>query len=158
VARRSQLRASDQDREHVAERLREAAVEGRLTSDELDERLGRAFAARTYGELDDLIGDLPARRPPAARASVAVGVRRRGLITRQRIAMVALLWFVVLPVLRDIVGSIGDIGHGAGAGPVHLLALAALAPLFFGVAFLCLVLVLVAAVGWALSRAWRHPS
>jgi hypothetical protein len=62
-----QRRASHADREHVAERLRDAAADGRLTLEELDERLGAAFTARTYGELDRLTVDLPDQdgRPPA---------------------------------------------------------------------------------------------
>jgi Domain of unknown function (DUF1707) len=67
MARRSALRASDSDRERAAERLRHAAGEGRLLASELEDRLGAAFSARTYGELDALIADLPApverRRP-----------------------------------------------------------------------------------------------
>src|SRR5205085_3062419 len=56
---RAVLRASDADREQIAERLRRAATEGRLHDDELEERLGAAFSARTYGELDTLVADLP---------------------------------------------------------------------------------------------------
>jgi hypothetical protein len=54
------VRATDSDREGVAERLRHATSEGRLTGDELEERLETLFAARTYGELDALVADLPA--------------------------------------------------------------------------------------------------
>lgn len=54
-----QLRASDADREQVASVLREAAAEGRLGFDELDERLTAAYAAKTYAELEPLTGDLP---------------------------------------------------------------------------------------------------
>ena len=62
------LRASDHDREHVAEQLRVAAGDGRLDFDELDERLGAAYRAKTYGELEPLVADLPdARRPPVRR-------------------------------------------------------------------------------------------
>ena len=53
------LRASDADREHHAELLREHAAQGRLTVDELDERLERVYAARTYGELAAVLTDLP---------------------------------------------------------------------------------------------------
>lgn len=53
------MRASDEDRERVAERLRQAAVEGRLLAHELEERLARSLRARTYGELDDLVSDIP---------------------------------------------------------------------------------------------------
>lgn len=56
------LRASDLDRERVAERLRHAAGEGRILAEELEERLGAAFAARTYGQLDALVSDLPVPR------------------------------------------------------------------------------------------------
>jgi DUF1707 SHOCT-like domain len=64
--RRATLRASDQDREHVADRLRHAAGEGRLLAEELEERMGSAFAARTYGQLDALVADLPAPRESAS--------------------------------------------------------------------------------------------
>jgi hypothetical protein len=65
------LRASDAEREQHAEILRQHAAEGRLTVDELDERLDRVYAARTYGELAPIVGDLPAPpRPRAPRRSV----------------------------------------------------------------------------------------
>jgi hypothetical protein len=59
MARRATLRASDADRELVADRLRHATAEGRLSADELEERLEAGFAARTYGELDAVVDDLP---------------------------------------------------------------------------------------------------
>ena len=65
----SELRVSDADRERVAERLRTAAGEGRLTADELEERLERAFGARTAGELEPLTADLPAPRARVSRRS-----------------------------------------------------------------------------------------
>jgi len=55
-----ELRAADADRERVAAVLREAAAEGRLDLGELDERLGQVYAAKTYGELEPLVRDLPA--------------------------------------------------------------------------------------------------
>jgi hypothetical protein len=54
-----ELRASDADRERVAERLREHASAGRLSMDELSERLETVFAARTLGELEPPLADLP---------------------------------------------------------------------------------------------------
>ena len=65
----SELRASDADRERVADRLRAAAGEGRLSADELEERLEAAFGARTEADLAPLTADLPAPRPEAARRS-----------------------------------------------------------------------------------------
>jgi Domain of unknown function (DUF1707) len=56
------LRASDSDRDHVAERLRHAMAEGRLSGDELEQRLEALYAARTYGELAALLADLPVDR------------------------------------------------------------------------------------------------
>jgi hypothetical protein len=62
MSRYESLRASDADRDAVTERLREAAGEGRLEPDELEERVATALRARTYGELARLVADLP--RPP----------------------------------------------------------------------------------------------
>jgi hypothetical protein len=59
AASRDQLRASHEDRDCVAELLRVAAGDGRLTAEELDERLDVALTARTYGELAMVLTDLP---------------------------------------------------------------------------------------------------
>jgi len=58
------LRAADVDREFVAERLRSALNEGRLTLTEYDDRLQETYAARTYGDLKALLTDLPEATPP----------------------------------------------------------------------------------------------
>ena len=58
------VRASDAEREHHAELLREHAAQGRLTVDELDERLDRVYAARTRGELAPVVADLPLPEAP----------------------------------------------------------------------------------------------
>jgi hypothetical protein len=63
----SELRVSDADRERIAERLRLAAGEGRLSVDELEERLERAFGAVTARELEPLIADLHAPRARVGR-------------------------------------------------------------------------------------------
>jgi hypothetical protein len=57
--RDGRLRASHTDRDEVVEQLRVAAGDGRLTAEELDERLEAALTARTYGELAALTADLP---------------------------------------------------------------------------------------------------
>ncbi|MFI5082179.1 MAG: DUF1707 domain-containing protein [Streptosporangiales bacterium] len=57
---RNELRASHDDRDRVVELLRVSAGDGRLTAEELDERLEQAMTARTYGELARLVADLPA--------------------------------------------------------------------------------------------------
>jgi DUF1707 SHOCT-like domain len=55
----AKIRASDADRDRAAAALREHLVAGRLTIEEFDERLDRAYAAKTLGELDELMADLP---------------------------------------------------------------------------------------------------
>jgi hypothetical protein len=54
-----ELRASDADRERIAKILHDAMAEGRLTIDELDERLQRTYAAKTLGDLVPMTVDLP---------------------------------------------------------------------------------------------------
>lgn len=62
---RAALRASDADREQIAELLRVAAGEGRLDFAELDDRLVATYAAKTYGELEPLVADLVVGRVAA---------------------------------------------------------------------------------------------
>ncbi|MFF1586757.1 DUF1707 domain-containing protein [Streptomyces sp. NPDC058286] len=63
VPDRRELRASHEERDQVVERLTVAAGDGRLTADELDERLEAALTARTHGELAALLADLPDAGP-----------------------------------------------------------------------------------------------
>jgi hypothetical protein len=53
------MRVSDADRDRIVERLREHFADGRLTSDELDERVSAALSAKTYGDLRAIMTDLP---------------------------------------------------------------------------------------------------
>ncbi|HEU5159715.1 MAG TPA: DUF1707 domain-containing protein [Streptosporangiaceae bacterium] len=59
------LRASDADRDRVADQLREALAEGRLSPEEHAERLDAVYAAKTYAELAPIVEDLPATGQPA---------------------------------------------------------------------------------------------
>src|SRR6266545_4498767 len=61
---REELRAADVDREFVAARLKNALDEGRLSLSEYDERLQETYAAKTYGDLDRVMADLPRPAPP----------------------------------------------------------------------------------------------
>jgi Domain of unknown function (DUF1707) len=63
---RGRLRAAHADREHVIGTLKAAFVQGRLTKDELDLRIGQTLAARTYAELARLTADVPAGLVAAA--------------------------------------------------------------------------------------------
>ena len=60
---RDEMRAGDKDRQLVADRLKAALDEGRLDIGEYDERLQRAYAAKTYADLDGLLADLPSTVP-----------------------------------------------------------------------------------------------
>jgi DUF1707 SHOCT-like domain len=71
------LRVSDAERDEVATLLRDAAAEGRLTPDELDERVEKALSARTGTDLDTLLTDLPRKRPAPPRGE---GVRNLSLV------------------------------------------------------------------------------
>ncbi|TRV77782.1 DUF1707 domain-containing protein [Streptomyces sp. 130] len=75
------LRASDADREAVVEQLREAAAEGRIDMEELDERLNLALTAKTYGELAPITEDLGG---PAVRSTAEPLVLRGGIHGVQR--------------------------------------------------------------------------
>lgn len=96
------MRASDADRERVAARLREAATEGRLSTDELEQRLGAAFAARTYGQLEAVLNDLPGRaltrRSPRS-GSALVAPALAILAVPIALATIAAVVFVVTGVL-----------------------------------------------------------
>jgi hypothetical protein len=85
MARRATLRASDTDREQVTQRLQEATTEGRLAPEELEQRVEGALSARTYGELDAVLVDLPG----AGRTFRSRARRERGELAWVRRALVA---------------------------------------------------------------------
>jgi hypothetical protein len=62
--KRGKMRASDADRDRVAELLNVAYTEGRLSKDEYDDRLDNAFSACTYADLGRIVADLPAAPRP----------------------------------------------------------------------------------------------
>jgi hypothetical protein len=139
MARYSALRASDADRDAVAERLRQAAVEGRLEPEEHEERLHAALRARTYGDLHGLLADLPAKPVPWERrgtdlrpaaytaAAVATRVLATLVLVTVVLAVVVLMaaWWVVWALVcfafraargRSSRGFAGPCGWGGPAG------------------------------------------
>src|SRR5580700_8687484 len=68
-----QMRISDADREQVTARLREHYAEGRLTSEELDERITAALNAKTFGDLRRVMADLPEPAPAGAQGGPPPG-------------------------------------------------------------------------------------
>ena len=73
------MRAADADRQKIAERLKAALEEGRLSLHEYDDRLREAYAARTYADLLGLITDLPA----TGLSAEEVAARRRTALKRE---------------------------------------------------------------------------
>jgi len=128
MAKRASLRAADADREQIAERLRQATAEGRLRPIELEERLEAALTARSYGELDALVADLPRepvrrRRPvstPWLLASIALAVL---VVVPLIVIVLAAVLFVVVPVAATLGFWLAIcwwfFGHRARALPMH---------------------------------------
>jgi Domain of unknown function (DUF1707)/Domain of unknown function (DUF4190) len=101
---RGMMRASDADRDRVAELLNVAYSEGRLSRDEYDARLQSALSARTYADLDQLVADLPAARP----ATVTPVARTNALATASLACGIAQFAFGLLATIPAIV-----LGHMA---------------------------------------------
>ncbi|MBH1935598.1 DUF1707 and DUF2154 domain-containing protein [Streptomyces sp. AV19] len=76
------LRASDADRDRIADILREALAEGRLTADEHAERVDAVYRARTIAELEPLVHDLPAAVRPGAASDAYAPPRPPGAPVR----------------------------------------------------------------------------
>jgi hypothetical protein len=100
------LRASDEDREQLISELNEHAVAGRLSTEELEERLQAAYAARTTGELDALRRDLP----PTSRQAALSHAQRRAQLTRRLVQQTGgtLGVFVVCTVIWFASGASGQ--------------------------------------------------
>ena len=103
----SGLRASDADRERVAEALRRHHLDGRLDTDELQARLEGCYAARTHGELAPLLRDLPDER--------------RAAVPRRPSAPWPAALAVVLLILLAF-ATVGAVAHGH-PGPLPFIAI-----------------------------------
>ena len=120
---RLRLRASHADREQVIDVLKVAFVQGRLTKDELDTRIGQAFTSKTYADLAAVTADLPPRPAAAPRPAQNVKVEAAASLTIFAIAVpVALLQagyltgnagLVKLAVLVVILDLLGLLAAGA---------------------------------------------
>jgi hypothetical protein len=115
----AEMRASDADRDAVLSELSEHFQAGRLTAEEFDERAGQALAARTHGELRNLLRDLPAARPgPQA-----------GAVTSSAVPLQRPSWPALLPVAAlagiaiAVAVSVGVAHHRPGFFWLLLLAL-----------------------------------
>jgi hypothetical protein len=77
---RRQMRAGDADRQHVADQLRAALEAGRLDLGEYDDRLRKTYAAKTFGDLDGILDDLPDTVVPTAGSQLMVHRRNDPLV------------------------------------------------------------------------------
>ncbi len=125
----ARLRASRADRERAIGTLKAAFVQGRLTKDELDERVGRALVPLTYAELAALTGDLPDGLTAAQRPSGD----GQGMTRLQQSSVAKAGVFAGLVVGVALVAAIGNSGNPLQVlaavlllSPVWLLALAGL--------------------------------
>jgi hypothetical protein len=133
------LRASDADREAAVERLRTAALEGRLDADELESRLALAYGARTCSELVSLTADITP--PPDPLVFIRPGAR---VNTLSIVSLVAgLLWFAWLGSFVAIVSghiALHQISRSAGTESGRPAALVGLCLGYCGLAALLFVL------------------
>jgi hypothetical protein len=101
MGNRELMRASDDDRQQVVDRLRAAAEDGRLKMEEFTERMGLAYQAVTYGDLATLVADLPPAspqpgpRPAPAPAAPPVAAAQRGVFADLPAAL-KVLWTIWL--------------------------------------------------------------
>ena len=106
---RPELRVGDADRQGVVVELQRHFVDGRLTSDELAERVAQALNARTFGKLAVPLGDLPVLANPGAVQTLAeaphdhspdfaFGPPLGALLVA--IGVLALLWTLVFPAMH----------------------------------------------------------
>jgi hypothetical protein len=113
AGRRSRLRAGDADREQVIDALKGAFVQGRLAKGEFDERIGRAFASRTYADLAAVMADIPARpaeappprqrtRPPARPSTKRVALRCAGAVLAAELVLFVLVITIPLYLTLDL--------------------------------------------------------
>jgi Domain of unknown function (DUF1707) len=132
---RDDMRAGDGDRKTVADQLKSALDEGRLDLGEYDERLQRTYAAKTFGDLNGLLDDLPGTVPvahsqiqPAASAATPAAPAGKGGNGRQMAHWVGPYAGVVLVSVLIWAITSASAGHLAYFWPVWMLI-----PLILGV-------------------------
>lgn len=117
------IRVSDQDRLSAGESLSEASAVGRLSREELDERLAVAYSAKTCGELRDLTADLPL---PAARTGLPSDIvtSRRTPQSASRRLIGQLIWTFFVRVLAvSLAGLVPPVAVWIAAFPIPLALL-----------------------------------
>jgi uncharacterized protein DUF1707/uncharacterized protein DUF4190 len=137
-----ELRASDADREAAVERLRTAAMEGRLDADELEERVAQAYAARWCSELAGLTADVTLPAPPPEPLVFVRSARRLNPFAIASL-VVGLIWFGWLGSIAAVIMgyvALGQIARSGGTQSGRPAALLGIAVGYFGLAALLAVI------------------
>jgi hypothetical protein len=150
---RPALRASDADRESVAERLRVASVDGRIDSEELEERLAAVYSARWVADLDRIVADVVPPPPPAPPPPVPYAYQPvQAIPTTNGLAVASLIagffWVAWLgSFLAVIFGhvALGQIKRSGGRETGSGLAIAGLVLGYLGIGSLLLVMLVAVA-------------
>lgn len=121
------LRASDADRERIVEILRQHSVEGRLTSDEFEERMTAAYGAKTMGALAELTGDLPVDLAEHTRQRAELAARNKPRKPLRKKAREEVSGLASLGVLLTVVWLVSGGGYYWPAWPLGILAAITLA-------------------------------
>ena len=127
AAGRGDLRASHADRDQVIGILKAAFVQGMLTKDEFDGRMGQVFGSQTYAQLDALRADLPAglitaRPAQPARAQGEPRIPRPGVVLTVATVVYAAVWLVAFLLPKN--------SEGESPGGLALVVLPGLCYLF----------------------------
>jgi Domain of unknown function (DUF1707)/Domain of unknown function (DUF4190) len=123
AASHAAMRASSADRERAVDVLKAGFAEGRLTQDEYNDRMGRAYTARTYGELMALTADLPAgvlpawpvqayQAPPASTNSMAIASMVLGVAEFFTVGLTAIPAVVCGHIARRQIRQTAERGDG----------------------------------------------
>jgi hypothetical protein len=126
------IRASDADRDKTVTLLREHLAAGRLTSEEFDERLEKALSAKTLGDLDQLMADLPGidmyRLPDARLVRQPMQARSPQAVARRRAEAWRAAWgsWFTISALCFVIWALGGFGYPWPlwvAGPLGVILL-----------------------------------
>jgi hypothetical protein len=121
------IRASDADRERVIELLRQHNVEGRISSEEFDERMTAAYAAKTMGALAELTTDLPVDLAEHTRQQAELAKQQANKKPLSRQMRAAISSWASLAVVLTVIWAIGGAGYFWPAWPLGIMAAVGLA-------------------------------
>jgi len=117
------VRVSDQDRQGAVELFSEAYAVGRLSREELDERVTAAYSAKTYGELRDLTANLPRPAASTGLPSETVASRRAPQGASRRLVSVMIWMLFALVLAADLAGLASPEAVWVAAIPIPIALL-----------------------------------